>query len=68
MYEGIDFEDLSIRFPATSDKVKNSYLHLMDQFELEGYLKKEGSRFILTREGQLKCDAIGTELLILMKE
>ena len=35
---------------------------MMDQFESEGYLKKEGTRFILTREGQLKCDAIGTEL------
>ena len=34
----------------------------MDQFESELF-EKEGSRFILTREGQLKCDAIGTELL-----
>lgn len=63
MNEGIDFEELSMRFPATNDRIKNSYLQLMNQFESEGYLKKEGSRFILTREGQLKCDAIGTELL-----
>jgi len=63
MNEGIDFEELSMRFPATNDKIKNSYLQLMDQFESESYLKKEGSRFILTREGQLKCDAIGKELL-----
>ena len=63
MNEGIDFEELSMRFPATNDRIKNSYLQLMDQFESESYLKKEGSRFILTREGQLKCDAIGTELL-----
>ena len=52
-----------MRFSATNDRIKNSYLQLMDQFESEGYLKKKGSRFILTREGQLKCDAIGTELL-----
>ena len=63
MNEGVDFEELSMRFPATNDRIKNSYLQLMDQFESESYLKKEGSRFILTREGQLKCDAIGTELL-----
>ena len=63
MNEGIDFEELSMRFFATNDRIKSSYLQLMNQFELEGYLKKKGSRFILTREGQLKCDAIGTELL-----
>ena len=63
MNEGIDFEELSMGFPATNDRIKNSYLQLMYQFESEGYLKKKGSRFILTREGQLKCDAIGTELL-----
>jgi len=62
MNEGIDFEELSMRFLFNNDWLKNSYLQMMDQFESEGYLKKEGTRFILTREGQLKCDAIGTEL------
>ena len=63
MNEGIDFEELSMRFSATNGRIKDGYLQLMDQFESEGYLKKKGSRLILTREGQLKCDAIGTELL-----
>ena len=62
MNEGIDFEELSMRFLFNNDWLKNSYLQMMDQFESEGYLKKKGTRFILTREGQLKCDAIGTEL------
>ena len=63
MNEGINFEELSMGFPATNDRIKNSYLQLMGQFESEGYLEKKGSRFILTIEGQLKCDAIGKELL-----
>ena len=63
MNEGINFEELLKRFSDTNDNVANNYLELMYQFESEGYLKKEGSRFALTREGQLKCDAIGSEIL-----
>lgn len=63
MNEGVDFNELLERFSKSNEIDAHSYSKLMSQFESEGYLLKEGSRFILTREGQLKCDGIGLEIL-----
>ena len=68
MNEGINLDELLKRFSSSDNIDATSYLRLIKQFESEGYLKKHGSRFILTREGQLKCDAIGVELLNLQQE
>ena len=36
-----------------------------DQLMKEGYLNTSEEKLVLTREGQLKCDAIGSRLLSL---
>lgn len=68
MNEGIDFESLLKRFSKSNNIDASVYLELINKFESEGYLKKQGSRFMLTTEGQLKCDAIGVEFLNLQQE
>lgn len=63
MNEGVDFNELLNRFSSGRKINTKPFLKLMNRFEAEGYLTKKDSRFILTREGQLKCDGIGSELL-----
>lgn len=63
MNEGICFDALVRRFSSSGNINTKPYLNLLSQMEAEGYLKQIGSQFILTREGQLKCDGIGLELL-----
>ena len=63
MNEGVDFNELLNRFFSGRKINTRPFLKLMNRFEAEGYLTKKDSRFILTREGQLKCDGIGSELL-----
>ena len=63
MNEGVDFNELLNRFSSGRKINTRPFLKLMNRFEAEGYLTKKDSRFILTREGQLKCDGIGSELL-----
>ena len=63
MNEGVDFNELLNRFSSGRKIITKPFLKLMNRFEAEGYLTKKDSRFILTREGQLKCDGIGSELL-----
>ena len=67
MNEGVDIDELLKRFSTSNNIDANPYLALINQFESEGYLKKEGSRLILTREGQLKCDGIDLSFLIYNK-
>ncbi|MFL2847749.1 MAG: radical SAM family heme chaperone HemW [Coraliomargaritaceae bacterium] len=63
MNEGVDFNELLNRFSIGRKINTKPFLKLMNRFKAEGYLTKKDSHFILTREGQLKCDGIGSELL-----
>lgn len=63
MNEGIDFCELLNRFSPNGNIDASPFLKLINQFKAEGYLIEKGSRFVLTREGQLKCDGIGLEIL-----
>jgi oxygen-independent coproporphyrinogen-3 oxidase len=63
MNEGINFYELLNRFSPNGNIDASPFLKLMNQFKAEGYLIEKGSRFVLTREGQLKCDGIGLEIL-----
>jgi oxygen-independent coproporphyrinogen-3 oxidase len=67
MNQGVDFDELLKRFSTSNNIDANPYLELISQFESEGYLLKQGSYLVLTREGQLKCDGIGSELLNLQE-
>jgi oxygen-independent coproporphyrinogen-3 oxidase len=67
MNQGVDFDELLKRFSNSNNIDANPYLELISQFESEGYLLKQGSYLVLTREGQLKCDGIGSELLNLQE-
>lgn len=61
MNEGIDLGALRRRFgEAFSLK---PYRDLFEEFKAEGYLKQLGDRCLLSREGQLRCDAIGSALI-----
>ena len=63
MNEGVSLSELRERFsiPIFEEKLSQYF----DQLSAEGYLNKTKDRLILTREGQLKCDAIGSRLLSL---
>lgn len=61
MNEGVDLKELSERFGNGFSL--NTYQSLFEQFKSEGYVKQREDRLTLTREGQLRCDAIGLELI-----
>ena len=61
MNQGINLSALKAKYPSVTffDSIDDLINRLVD----EGYLNCSGDRFVLTREGQLKCDAIGSELM-----
>ena len=61
MNEGIHLDALRRRFSETFSL--KPYRVLFEKFIAAGYLKNQGDHFTLTREGQLRCDAIGSELI-----
>ena len=61
MNEGIHLDALRRRFSGTFS-IK-PYRLLFEQFIAAGYLNNQGDHFTLTLEGQLRCDAIGSELI-----
>ena len=64
MNEGVRFSELKCRYPSVS--CFDSVEALFDLLMKEGYLSEVNGQFLLTREGRLKCDAIGSELLHLV--
>ena len=61
MNQGINLSALKAKYPTVT--FFDSIDDLMNRLVDEGYLNCSGDRFVLTREGQLKCDAIGSELM-----
>ena len=63
MNDGVSLSELKKRFslPVFEKKLQRYF----DQLMKEGYLNAAEEKLVLTREGQLKCDAIGSRLLSL---
>ena len=63
MNDGVSLSELKKRFslPVFEKKLQRYF----DQLMKEGYLNASEEKLVLTREGQLKCDAIGSRLLSL---
>ncbi len=65
--KGVDLDRVSAKFKV-SLKSLSGIIHFLDLITKEGLAKKEGTRYFLTTDGRIRCDAIATELPDLEKE
>lgn len=61
MNQGVDLDELSMRFPANT--VHDNVEAMLQRFANEGLLVIDASACRLTHQGRLLCDRIGSELL-----
>jgi oxygen-independent coproporphyrinogen-3 oxidase len=61
MNQGVDLDELSMRFPANT--VRDNVEAMLQRFANEGLLVIDASACRLTHQGRLLCDRIGSELL-----